>query len=122
MGKEMRKAALSTIDVTNFIELVLKQMNYQRMKGVDLIDDIDKLVNWYLWICKKYPEPDKNPESTPAPAKAETKTVVADTPHGDESEASTKEVVAESSTPQGKKPAKKTAPKTKKPAEKKKDK
>ena len=76
--KEMRKSALKTIDVTNFIELMLKQMNYQRMKGVELIDDVDKLVNWYLWICKKYPEPEAKPEQKPAPAKAEVKEVAED--------------------------------------------
>ena len=81
--KEMRKSALKTIDVTNFIELMLKQMNYQRMKGVELIDDVDKLVNWYLWICKKYPEPEAKPEKKPAPAKAEVKEVAEDsTPSG----------------------------------------
>lgn len=76
--KEMRKAALNTVDSANFIELMLKQMNYQRMNGVNLIDDVDKLVNWYLWICKKYPEPEAKPESIPAPAKAEVKEVVED--------------------------------------------
>ena len=76
--KEMRKSALKTIDVTNFIELMLKQMNYQRMNGVNLIDDVDKLVNWYLWICKKYPEPEANPVSEPQPAKAEVKEVAED--------------------------------------------
>ena len=101
----MRKAALSTIDMTGFLELMLKQMNYQRMKGVDLIDDLDKLVNWYLWICKKYPEPDE--------AKPDVK-----------SSAPKKEVANDSPTPaKGKEPAKKntvdtTPPESKKPAKK----
>ena len=57
--KEQRKVAMQTIDSTYVLELLLKQFNYQRMNGVDLIDDLDKLVNWYLWLCKKHPKPDE---------------------------------------------------------------
>jgi len=121
--KEMRKSALKTIDETNFMELVLKQMNYQRMNGVDLIDDLDKLVNWYLWICKKYPEP-KADKVKPAPTKEEAKKVVDDTLPSGEAELSKDKTNADDTVPSGDKSSapKKSKPKAKKTAQEKKDK
>lgn len=121
--KEMRKSALKTIDTTNFIELVLKQMNYQRMNGVDLIDDLDKLVNWYLWICKKYPEP-KEDKVKPAPTKEKAKKVVDDTlPSGEAEISKDKTDVDDTLSSADKSSApKKSKPKAKKTAQEKKDK
>tara|TARA_Y100000591_G_C21693396_1_gene624360 strand:- start:535 stop:849 length:315 start_codon:yes stop_codon:yes gene_type:complete len=67
--KENRKAALSTIDQTAFAEILLKQFNYMRMKGIDLAEELDQLVNWYLWICKKFPKPDEKEADKPAATK-----------------------------------------------------
>ena len=36
-----------------FKEVVLKQFNYMRIKGINLVDDADELVNAYLKICKQ---------------------------------------------------------------------
>ena len=68
--KENRKAALSTIDQTAFAEILLKQFNYMRMKGIDLAEELDQLVNWYLWICKKFPKPDEKEADKPAATKS----------------------------------------------------
>ena len=37
-------------------EVVLKQFNYMRIKGVNLVQDADDLVNLYLKICKAFDE------------------------------------------------------------------
>ena len=37
-------------------EIVLKQFNYMRIKGINLVQDADDLVNLYLKIAKKFPE------------------------------------------------------------------
>ena len=103
---EMRKAALSTLDSTKFFELILKQMNYQRMKGVDLIDDLDKLVNWYLWLCKKYPAPDEVVEKEHV-TKAEEKPKADVTPTTTKSESSKKTEGDDKKTTVTKKPSKK---------------
>jgi hypothetical protein len=41
------------IDDETFKEVVLKQFNYMRIKGINLVDDADELVNAYLKICKQ---------------------------------------------------------------------
>tara|TARA_Y100001963_G_C6591744_1_gene358279 strand:- start:49 stop:243 length:195 start_codon:yes stop_codon:yes gene_type:complete len=37
-------------------EIVLKQFNYMRIKGINLVQDADDLVNLYLKICKAFDE------------------------------------------------------------------
>ena len=37
-------------------EIVLKQFNYMRIKGINLVQDSDDLVNLYLKICKAFDE------------------------------------------------------------------
>ena len=37
-------------------EVVLKQFNYMRIKGINLVQDADDLVNLYLKICKAFDE------------------------------------------------------------------
>ena len=37
-------------------EIVLKQFNYMRINGINLVQDADDLVNLYLKIAKKFPE------------------------------------------------------------------
>ena len=37
-------------------EVVLKQFNYMRIKGINLVQDADDLVNLYLKICKAFEE------------------------------------------------------------------
>ncbi len=41
------------IDDETFKEVVLKQFNYMRIKGINLVEDADELVNAYLKICKQ---------------------------------------------------------------------
>ena len=43
-------------DETVFMEVRLKQLNYMRIEGINLIEDADDLVNQYLQICKELPE------------------------------------------------------------------
>ena len=44
------------IDDTVFKEGIIKQLNYMRIEGINLVDDADDLVNQYLQICKALPE------------------------------------------------------------------
>jgi len=44
------------IDETVFMEVMLKQLNYMRIEGINLVEDADDLVNQYLQICKALPE------------------------------------------------------------------
>ena len=37
-------------------EIVLKQFNYMRIKGINLVQDADDLVNLYLKICQAFDE------------------------------------------------------------------
>ena len=37
-------------------EVVLKQLNYMRIKGINLVQDADDMVNLYLKICKQFDE------------------------------------------------------------------
>jgi hypothetical protein len=44
------------IDHDDVREIVLKQLNYMRINGINLVQDADDLVNLYLKIAKKFPE------------------------------------------------------------------
>ena len=43
------------IDHDDVREIVLKQFNYMRINGINLVQDADDLVNLYLKIAKKFP-------------------------------------------------------------------
>ena len=52
-----RKAVIDElIDNDDVREIVLKQFNYMRINGINLVQDADDLVNLYLKIAKKFPE------------------------------------------------------------------
>jgi len=42
------------IDHDDVREIVLKQFNYMRINGINLVQDADELVNLYLKIAKKF--------------------------------------------------------------------
>ena len=44
------------IDHDDIREIVLKQFNYMRINGINLVQDSDDLVNLYLKIAKKFPQ------------------------------------------------------------------
>jgi len=44
------------IDHDDVREILLKQFNYMRINGINLVQDADDLVNLYLKIAKKFPE------------------------------------------------------------------
>lgn len=44
------------IDHDEVREIVLKQFNYMRINGINLVQDADDLVNLYLKIAKKFPK------------------------------------------------------------------
>jgi hypothetical protein len=44
------------IDHDDVREIVLKQFNYMRINGINLVQDADDLVNLWLKIAKKFPE------------------------------------------------------------------
>ena len=44
------------IDHDDVRAIVLKQFNYMRINGINLVQDADDLVNLYLKIAKKFPE------------------------------------------------------------------
>tara|TARA_B100000530_G_scaffold242233_1_gene158160 strand:+ start:156 stop:353 length:198 start_codon:yes stop_codon:yes gene_type:complete len=44
------------IDHDDVREIVLKQFNYMRINGINLVQDADDLVNLYLKIAKKFPK------------------------------------------------------------------
>ncbi len=44
------------IDHDEVREIVLKQFNYMRINGINLVQDADDLVNLYLKITKKFPK------------------------------------------------------------------
>ena len=44
------------IDHDDIRQIVLKQFNYMRINGINLVQDADDLVNLYLKIAKKFPE------------------------------------------------------------------
>ena len=50
-----RKAVIDElIDQDDVREIVLKQFNYMRINGINLVQDADDLVNLYLKIAKKF--------------------------------------------------------------------
>ena len=44
------------IDHDDIRQIVLKEFNYMRFNGINLVQDADDLVNLYLKIAKKFPE------------------------------------------------------------------
>ena len=55
VNKAKRKQYFQEIEIEDFIEVVINQMNTLRMNKINLIQDMDDLVNDYLAVCKKYP-------------------------------------------------------------------
>tara|TARA_Y100001963_G_scaffold159936_1_gene266310 strand:+ start:54 stop:251 length:198 start_codon:yes stop_codon:yes gene_type:complete len=55
-GTKRKDALDELIDHDDVREIVLKQFNYMRIKGINLVQDADDLVNLYLKIAKKFPE------------------------------------------------------------------
>lgn len=55
LNKQKRKQYLQNIEIEKFLEATIEQMNALRMKGTNLVSDMDEFVNDYLSICKKYP-------------------------------------------------------------------
>lgn len=55
VNKSKRKQYFQEIEIEDFMEIVITQMNALRMKGTNLVQDMDDLVNDYLSVCKKYP-------------------------------------------------------------------
>ena len=55
-GTRREDAVNELIDDEQFKEMVLKQFNYMRIKGINLVQDADDMVNLYLKICKSFDE------------------------------------------------------------------
>lgn len=55
-GTKREDAVNELIDDEEFKEMVLKQFNYMRIKGINLVQDADDMVNLYLKICKAFDE------------------------------------------------------------------
>tara|TARA_Y100001958_G_C21180653_1_gene510598 strand:- start:415 stop:600 length:186 start_codon:yes stop_codon:yes gene_type:complete len=55
VNKAKRKQYFQDIEIEDFMDVVINQMNAFRMKGHNLVQDMDDLVNDYLAVCKKYP-------------------------------------------------------------------
>lgn len=55
-GTKREDAINEIIDDEQFKEVVLKQLNYMRIKGINLVQDADDMVNLYLKICKQFDE------------------------------------------------------------------
>ena len=55
-GTKREEAVNELIDDEQFKEMVLKQFNYMRIKGINLVQDADDMVNLYLKICKAFDE------------------------------------------------------------------
>ena len=51
-GTKREDAVNELIDDEQFKEMVLKQFNFMRIKGINLVQDADDMVNLYLKICK----------------------------------------------------------------------
>ena len=51
-GTKREDAVNELIDDEQFKEMVLKQFNYMRIKGINLVQDADDMVNLYLKIAK----------------------------------------------------------------------
>ncbi len=55
-GTKRKQVIEELIDHDDIREIVLKQFNYMRINGINLVQDADDLVNLYLKIAKKFPE------------------------------------------------------------------
>ena len=55
-GTKRAQVVDELIDHDDIREIVLKQFNYMRINGINLVQDADDLVNLYLKIAKKFPE------------------------------------------------------------------
>ena len=55
-GTKREDAIDELISDQSLKEVVLKQFNYMRINGINLVQDADDLVNLYLKIAKKFPE------------------------------------------------------------------
>lgn len=55
-GTKREDAINELIDDEQFKEAVLKQLNYMRINGINLVQDADDMVNLYLKICKQFDE------------------------------------------------------------------
>jgi len=55
-GTKREDAVNELIDDEQFKEMVLKQFNFMRIKGINLVQDADDMVNLYLKICKALEE------------------------------------------------------------------
>jgi|TARA_B100001094_G_scaffold286949_1_gene302142 hypothetical protein len=55
-GTKREQVIDELIDHDDIREIVLKQFNYMRINGINLVQDADDLVNLYLKIAKKFPE------------------------------------------------------------------
>ena len=55
-GTSRKTVIEELIDHDDIREIVLKQFNYMRINGINLVQDADDLVNLYLKIAKKFPE------------------------------------------------------------------
>lgn len=54
-GTQRKDVIEELIDHDDIREIVLKQFNYMRINGINLVQDADDLVNLYLKIAKKFP-------------------------------------------------------------------
>ena len=55
-GTKRKDVIEELIDHDYVREAFLKQMNYMRINGINLVQDVDDLVNLWLKISKKFPE------------------------------------------------------------------
>ena len=55
-GTKRKDVIDELIDHDDIRQVVLKQRNYMRINGINLVQDADDLVNLYLKIAKKFPE------------------------------------------------------------------
>ena len=54
-GTKRKDVIEELIDHDDIRQVVLKQWNYMRINGINLVQDADDLVNLYLKIAKKFP-------------------------------------------------------------------
>ena len=55
-GTKREEAIDELISDNDFKEVMLKQLNYMRISGINLVQDADDMVNLYLKITKQLPE------------------------------------------------------------------
>ncbi len=55
-GTKRQDVIEELIDHDDIRAIVLKQFNYMRINGINLVQDADDLVNLYLKITKKFPK------------------------------------------------------------------